>query len=159
MRGWGKGFKALDEFFVGAIGGEWDGDGGEGPSFGAAPEDAGGDVATDDGPGFYDCCFADVDAREDDAVGTDECAGADGHAFVAAGASARAPMEVSDDGAADADGAVIADGDRLGVNLIEIDHLANPDPAANMHTAPALEHRAKIVTAGGDQGESSHEPL
>jgi hypothetical protein len=70
-----------------------------------------------------------------------------------------APVQVGDDGRPQTDRTIIADGNRLGVKLIQIDVLADPHVLADFHPSQAMHQRPEAAASRSEESYSTEKSL
>jgi hypothetical protein len=95
-------------------------------------------VSAHDGACADDRSFTNPHVRQDDTVRSNEHV-AFNYYFTVALRPPRPPVKVSEDGGPKTDGAVVADGHIIGMQLVDIDELGNKNVLSDFHPTQAMQ--------------------
>lgn len=148
----GKRSHSLHEFLIGVL---------RGQRHSCRPLDSAGrwseesvswNIPADDGAGFDDGSFADANVGQDNAVRTDEDIFLDDDGpFVLI--ATRSPVEMREDCGAKSDGAVIADGDSIGMAVVHVNEMREPDVLADLNSAHPMQPGPQTSPARTNEGQ------
>jgi len=107
--------------------------------------------------GFDDSSFPYSDIGQDDAVRTDEDILLDHDCPFMLNAT-RSPIEVGEDGCAKADGAVITDENAIGMTVVHVNKMREPDTLADLHSPQTMQPRSQTGSARANKRENMEKP-
>jgi hypothetical protein len=146
----------LNEFFVGVLGSEGYCGGSENLGSGRPPKSMRWNVLANDCARFDNRALANSDVGQNDAVRSyEDVLFNDDGAFVLS--AARTPVEMRKDSSAQSDGAVVPDGDAIGVAIVDVNEVREPNVFADVDATQAMEPRPQAASTRTDERENVEE--
>lgn len=126
-------------------------------SAGGDPQGVWRDVPAHHGAGLDHRPFPNAHIGQNDAVGSYEDVFFDDHTPVAFGPPG-APVEMREDRCAQTDGAIVADMHIFGMQIIDIDHLGNPDVFPDGRSAHSMQPGPEAASPRHHKSEFVNQP-
>lgn len=112
-----------------------------------------GNIFADYRAGFDHGAFANPYVRQDDAMRSDEDILVDNDCALVL-ITARPPVKMGKNSGAQPDGAVVSDGDAIGMAVIDVDEMREPDMLTDVDTTQAMEPRPQTASARTNESEN-----